>query len=295
MRVLITGAGGQVAAAACALAPAEAQVTARSRAELDISDRAAVDATVGALAPDVIINAAAFTAVDRSESESALATAVNTAGAENLARAAARQPACRLLHISTDYVFDGCLRRPYRTTDPTSPLGVYGRSKREGERAVLRALPERTVVLRTAWVYAPRGNNFLLTMLRLMREKGAVRVVSDQVGSPTAAASIARVLWRLVAVPATRGIFHWTDEGVTSWYEFARAIASEGSAMGLVGERVSVEPITTEEYPTAARRPQYSVLDCSETNALLGVAPVPWRETLRATLQSLAASRTAQA
>lgn len=294
MRVLITGAGGQVAAAACALAPAEAQVTARSRSELDISDREAVDETVGALAPDVIINAAAFTAVDRAESESALATAVNTAGAENLARAAARQPARRLLHISTDYVFDGSLRRPYRTTDPTSPLGVYGRSKRDGERAVLRALPERTVVLRTAWVYAPRGHNFLLTMLRLMREKGAVRVVSDQVGSPTAVASIARVLWRFVAVPA-HGIFHWTDEGVTSWYEFARAIASEGSAMGLVGERVSVEPITTEEYPTAARRPQYSVLDCSETSALLGVAPVPWRETLRATLQSLAASRTAQA
>jgi dTDP-4-dehydrorhamnose reductase len=293
MKVLVTGVGGQVGAAVCSLAPHIAQVTALPHSALDISDAQCVAREVGSFRPDVIINAAAFTAVDRAESEPDAAAAVNAAGPGHLAAVAAALPACRLLHISTDYVFDGCSKRPYQPSDPTHPLGVYGQTKLDGERAVLSQLPGRAVVLRTAWVYAPRGRNFLLTMLRLMRERGEVRVVADQTGSPTAASSIARALWRLVETPGIHGVLHWTDSGTASWYDFAAEIAREGARLGLLSSDVRVEPISSAEYPTPARRPPYSVLDCSRTTELLGLQAMPWRSSLAATLKHMATLPTA--
>ncbi len=288
MKVLLTGAAGQVGRAVQSLMPLDVELRALQRRQLDIGDEHAVQREVRAFVPDLIINAAAYTAVDRAESEPERAGAINAAGPAHLARSALALPACRLLHISTDYVFDGAGDRPYRPEDAPRPLSVYGRSKLEGERAVLELLPERAAVLRTAWLYAPQGHNFVLTMLRLMRERAAVRVVADQKGSPTAAVAVAQALWRIAERPQLHGVLHWTDEGVASWYEFACAIAQEGAAAGLVPPAVTVEPIASAQYPTPARRPANSTLDCARTSSLLGLSPTPWRTRLRAMLSSLA-------
>lgn len=295
MRVLLTGAAGQVGQAVQSLTPAGVQLRALNRGALDISDEQAVQREVGSFGPDLIINAAAYTAVDRAESEPILASAVNAAGPGHLAQAARSLPGCRLLQISTDYVFDGSADRPYRPQDPPRPLNIYGRTKLEGETAVLERLADRATVLRTAWVYAAQGRNFVLTMLRLMREQGVVRVVADQRGNPTAASAIAEALWRIATRPHIHGVLHWTDAGVISWYEFACAIAEEGAALGLLGGAIAVHPISTAEYPTPARRPANSALDCSQTSVLLGLTPTPWRVRLRATLETVAAARAGQA
>jgi len=287
MKVLITGASGQVGKALVSRAPPEVDVLGLGRAELDISNAASVRAWMTAFQPSVIINAAAYTAVDKAESEPELAHAINAEGPRLLAQAALAMPGCRLLHISTDYVFDGRASDPYKVSDPTNPLSSYGRTKLAGEAAALEALGERAVILRTAWVYAPEGKNFLLTMLRLMRERGAVRVVADQHGTPTTADSIAAALWAIAHQPDTRRILHWTDAGKATWYDFAVAIAEEGHAAGLLPKPVQVTPITTADYPTPAHRPGNSVLDCSESIAQLGLTPAPWRENLRATLATL--------
>jgi dTDP-4-dehydrorhamnose reductase len=213
VRVLITGAAGQVGSALLASVPPETELQAVDLQQLDITDAGAVQASVEAWRPQVIINAAAYTAVDQAESEAPLAAAVNAQAPGHLARAAMRIEGCRLIHISTDYVFDGRASEPYQPGDPPNPLSVYGVTKLAGEQAVLEVLADRAVVLRTAWVYAARGRNFLLTMLRLMRERGAVRVVADQRGTPTAAASIARALWRIAELPRVQGLLHWTDGG----------------------------------------------------------------------------------
>ena len=287
MRVLITGAAGQVGSALLASVPPETELQAVDLQQLDITDAGAVQATVEAWRPQVIINAAAYTAVDQAESEAPLAAAVNAQAPAHLARAAMRLEGCRLIHISTDYVFDGRASEPYQPGDPPNPLSVYGVTKLAGEQAVLEVLADRAVVLRTAWVYATRGRNFLLTMLRLMRERGAVRVVADQRGTPTAAASIARALWRIADLPRVHGLLHWTDGGVASWYEFASAIAEDALAAGLLPHAVQVTPITTADYPTAAHRPANSVLDTRDSVAQLGITPAHWRRNLRATLAQL--------
>jgi dTDP-4-dehydrorhamnose reductase len=284
MKVLVTGASGQVGKALLRLVPAGVDLRPMTRENLDISDARAVRAAVVAFEPALIINAAAYTAVDRAESEPELSRAINTEGPRHLAEAALALPGCRLLHISTDYSFDGRSLEAYKPDDVTNPLCVYGRTKRDGERAVLEVLGDRAVVLRTAWVYAAEGKNFLLTMLRLMRERGAVRVVADQRGTPTAADSIAHALWGIARRPRVRPILHWTDGGEASWYDFAVAIAQEGLAAGLLSKPPQVTPISTAEYPTAATRPANSVLDLRESIAQLGSTPAHWRDNLRATL-----------
>jgi len=284
VKVLITGADGQVGKLLCRSAPANARVSACSRALLDVGDEAAVRGRVRELRPDVIINAAAYTAVDRAEAEAEPAGRVNALGPAYLA-AAAGETGARLIHISTDFVFDGAASTPYRPESPTNPLSMYGRTKRDGEQAVLSLLPARSVIVRTAWVYAAEGHNFLHTMLRLMRERGAVRVVADQVGTPTAAGPLAEALWRIAGTDVT-GVHHWTDAGVASWYDFAVAIAEEAAALGLMSPHVTVTPIATADYPTPARRPAYSVLDKSSLRAL-GLEPVHWRRSLRAVLEEV--------
>jgi dTDP-4-dehydrorhamnose reductase len=281
MKVLITGANGQLGRALQATARLGVSIIAAGSAELDIGDAAAVDALLSAERPDAIFNAAAYTAVDKAESEEALAMRVNAEGVANLARGAAAVGA-RLVHVSTDFVFDGRSGIPYAPEAPTAPLGVYGRTKRQGEIA---AGPDALIV-RTAWVYGSQGGNFVRTMLRLMAERDEVRVVADQIGTPTFAASLADALWRLHAAGA-KGLFHYTDSGAASWYDFAVAIQEEALAIGLLARAVPVIPIATSDYPTPAARPHYSVLDKSATFALLGGAAPHWRVNLRKMLKDI--------
>ena len=286
MKVIITGAQGQVGRSLLASVPEGVAAIGLTRAQLDVGDADAVYRTLAQHRPHTIINAAAFTAVDRAETETEAARRVNGQGPRHLAGAAAAHGA-RLLHISTDFVFDGHASRPYAPDAPTAPLGVYGLTKLEGEQAVREILPQASVVLRTAWVYAAQGANFLRTMLRIMAETRQVRVVADQVGTPTAADSVAEILWGLARRPQITGVHHFTDAGVASWHDFAMAICEEATLLGLLPPGVRVAAITTAEYPTPARRPAYSVLDCS---TLLAALPVPqrhWRVTLRQVLRSL--------
>jgi dTDP-4-dehydrorhamnose reductase len=285
VKVLIAGAAGQVGRALVDSAPTPIEVVKCSHQNLDVADERVVLSCVRLHAPDVIVNAAAYTAVDRAESEPELARRVNSDGPRYLALAA-REVGARLVHLSTDFVFDGASPIPYPPEAPTNPLNVYGVTKRAGEQAVLEVLPERSVVLRTSWLYAAQGSNFVRTMLRLMSANGAVRVVADQVGTPTAARSVAQAIWKITERPSVTGIHHWSDAGVASWYDFAVAIADIAALRGLLASAITVTPISTEEYPTAARRPRYSVLD-KRSLAVLGIAPVHWRRQLQSVLGEL--------
>jgi dTDP-4-dehydrorhamnose reductase len=285
MKVLITGAGGQVGRALLRSAPAHLPVVACTHEQLDIADERAVLELIQQHAPNAIINAAAYTNVDQAEREGALAWRINADGPRNLAVAAHKAHA-RFLHLSTDFVFAGTACIPYKPDSPTNPLNVYGVTKRAGEEAVLRVLPYHSIILRTAWIYAAEGRNFVRTMLRLMQTTGMVRVVADQIGTPTSAPSIAEVIWKIVQSPELQGIYHWTNAGVASWYDFAVAIAEEGAALELVSPNVVVTPITTREYPTPAHRPNFSVLDTSSL-ASLEILPVHWRKHLRVVLREI--------
>ena len=285
MKALLTGAEGQVGRALQQSCPAGVTVVALARRDLDITDAQVVADYVRRHRPDVVINAAAYTAVDRAESEPRLAERVNAQGPHHIARAA-QEVGARLVHVSTDFVFDGLASVPYRPESPTNPLNAYGLTKRHGEEAVARVLPDDSVVLRTAWVYSATGSNFVRTMLRLMAANGSVRVVSDQIGAPTSARSVAETIWRITEHPELHGILHWTDSGVASWYDFAVAIAEEGASLGLVSPDIAVAPIATEEYPTPARRPRYSVLDTTSL-ASLRIARVHWRAALRIVLREI--------
>ncbi len=286
MRLLVTGGTGQLGRAlAAAAGAAGATVIAPARADFDITDRAAGARLIAGAQPDLIVNAAAYTAVDRAESEPELAMRVNGEAPGWLA-AAARAAGARFVHVSTDFVFDGSRSSPYPPDAAPAPLGAYGRSKRAGEEAV-RAADPGALIVRTAWVYAAGGQNFVRTMLRLMAERDAVRVVADQIGTPTHAASLARAILGLADRGAT-GIFHWTDAGAASWYDFAVAIAEEARACGLLARAVPVIPIRTIDYPTPARRPSYSVLDSFAAQAVLG-PPRHWRAELRDALGAMVA------
>lgn len=288
MRVLVLGGGGQVATAVVASAPADHVVTVKTRAELDIGDERPVARALAEIRPQWVINAAAFTAVDLAEDQPAQAVAVNDTAVGALA-AAATALNCRLLHLSTDFVFDGKSTRAYLPTDTTNPLNAYGLSKAAGERHVLNGEPAG-IVLRTSWVYAASGRNFVLTMLRLMREKERISVVNDQIGTPTWAGSIAAAIWSLIETNVPGGIYHWTDAGVTNWYDFAVAIQEEALARGLLTHAIPIIPISSAEYPARAQRPAFSVLDSESTRALIKAPARHWRHNLRTMLDELRAS-----
>ena len=281
MKVVVTGAGGQVGTELAGCAPSAHAVTLLNSRDCDITNAEAVAAMLRRERPDVVINAAAYTAVDRAESEPGMAERVNALGPANLATGGGH----RVLHISTDFVFGGEGGRAWLPSDRPNPLSVYGRTKLAGETPVLARGPAG-LVLRTSWVYAVAGNNFVRTMLRLMRERRDIGVVSDQIGAPTWAQGLARALWKIVDLPQLHGIHHWRDAGVASWYDFAVAIAEEGERRGLLPHAVSVRPIGTHEYPTPARRPSFSLLDCTETWQALG-APPHWRAHLNRVLDSV--------
>lgn len=283
-RVLITGAGGQLGRALQRTVPAGIECIALDHARFDVTNARAIAQTLDNCKPQAIINAAAYTAVDRAEQDVDAATALN-ARAPGLLAEAATARGIRLLHVSTDFVFDGRSSRPYLPSDPTAPLNVYGRTKLAGERAVLAAQPD-ALILRTAWVYSADGNNFVKTMLRLMATRDEIGVIADQIGTPTAADGLAQALWRAMPLELS-GIYHWTDAGVATWYDFAVAIAEEAVVFGLLAKLPRVKPIRTEDYPTPARRPSFSVLDKSAIWAASPIAPTHWREELRTTLKAL--------
>ena len=286
-RVLITGAKGQLGQALVAAAnEKQFDVIACSSSELDITDQTDVHRVISSEKPDVVINAAAYTAVDKAESEPDRASAVNVDGPRYLAESCARHGG-RLLHVSTDFVFDGKSHLPYKVDAPTNPLSVYGRTKRDGEVAILEHLPGAATVLRTSWVYSATGTNFLTTMLRLMRERAELGIIMDQVGSPTGAASLARALLALAECPASCGkILHWTDAGIASWYDFACAIREQAISRWPEVDWAQLAPIYTEQYPTPAQRPAFSVLDSRAAQALVGPAPY-WRDQLRKQFSAL--------
>ncbi|MDA8574854.1 dTDP-4-dehydrorhamnose reductase [Alphaproteobacteria bacterium] len=293
LTLLVTGANGQVGQELRRRGPGRAQnVVALDRAGLDIGDADAVAAAVAKIRPSVIINAAAYTAVDQAESAAAEADRGNRIGPANLAAAAAAQNAA-LIHISTDYVFDGRGKRPYRADDPVAPLGIYGQSKEAGERAVRDALA-RHVILRTAWVYAAHGSNFMRTMLRVGHTRDELKVVDDQHGTPTPAADIAEACLSIAGHLAGSdgekfaGTYHYVAEGETTWAGFAEAIFERAAVVW--GRRPSVTRITSAEYPVPAPRPAYSVLDCAPTLATFKTPRQPWQAGLEAELSAFFAT-----
>lgn len=283
MRALIVGGGGQLGRGLQAGRPAGAEIVAHDIDTLDITDAAAVAAVVNDVKPDVLFNAAAYTAVDKAESDEKAAYLVN-ATAVGLLASAARTVGARFVHVSTDFVFDGTAGSPYPPHAATNPLGAYGRTKLAGETLAGR----EALIVRTAWVYAPTGGNFVRTMLRLLAERPEVRVVADQIGTPTYAPGLAVALWSM-AGSGLSGVHHYTDAGVASWYDFAVAIQEEALAAGLLDRAVPVLPIATADFPTPARRPSYSVLDKSSTFSALGGPTPHWRANLRVMIKELVA------
>ena len=274
MKVLITGAKGQLGRGLIATAPSTVDLHPVTRDDCDLADASAIAALIQQVAPDLVINAAAYTAVDKAERDEDAARAIN-AGAVAALVAAHRG---KLVHVSTDFVFDGTSSRAYRPDDSRNPISVYGRSKAEGEDC----LRDSDLLVRTAWVYTAGGANFVRTMLRLMAEKPALNVVADQIGAPTWAPGLGRTLWRLVAKGTS-------DAGVASWYDFAVAIQEDSLALGLLDNAIPIAPVPTSAYSTPAARPAFSLLDCSKTRALLDDGHTHWRTNLRTMLQEDAA------
>jgi dTDP-4-dehydrorhamnose reductase len=299
--ILLIGGAGQVGQELQKTLKSIAQVTCVCREELDLTESDQIRQLIQTVQPNVIVNAAAYTAVDKAESELDLAKTIN-AEAPTVMAEAAQQVGASLIHISTDYVFDGCKNTPYTELDPPNPIGAYGRSKLLGELGIQQVSDRhpsfRYAILRTAWVYGSQGKgNFVKTMLRLGADREVIKVVADQVGTPTWAADIAQSIavlaphfgesWVEVEAIAPSGIYHFTNSGITSWYDFAVAIFEEAEALGFPLKVQQVMPITTLEYPTPTQRPAYSALACQKISAILQAPPQQWRQSLRQMLSEL--------
>jgi dTDP-4-dehydrorhamnose reductase len=261
-----------------------------TRRDLDVANEIAVAQYFRTQRPNAIINAAVYLAADQAERESDLAQAVNAHGPRYLALGA-REIGARLVQISTAYVFDGSDSMPYKPDAQTNPLSIYARTKRDGENAVRELAPDLSVVLRTSWLYAAEGKSFLQSMLRDLREKGFLRAAVDQIGTPTSAKVFAQIIWKILEVPKLKGIHHWTDSGVASWYDVAVAIAEEASVFGMVPYNATIIPILADQLRTAARRPRYSVLDTSSLGSL-GIQQAHWRSRLRTIIREMSGAKT---
>lgn len=284
--ILIVGAGGQLGNELIRTAPESVRLISLDESKLDITDQPTVLDQVGKYQPDWIINAAAYTAVDKAEEQVDLAYRVNRDGAANMALAA-KQIGAGLIHVSTDFVFDGSKSSPYQTDDRANPQCVYGASKQAGDEEVLSILSDNVAIIRTAWVYSSHGHNFVKSMLRLMTERNELGIVADQIGTPTWANGLARMIWQSMAIGLS-GIHHWTDAGVASWYDFAVAIYEEARILGLLeNSDCKIKAIRTQDYPTPAARPAYSVLDKTTTWNNLTIDPDHWRVALRNMLVEL--------
>jgi len=289
--IVLLGAGGQLGKTITESGLQDKYaLTSLDRASLDISDEQAVRQALDVLKPDIIINAAAYTAVDAAESDDLVAREVNATGPKNLARWVVANNAW-LLQISTDFVFCGRNYRPWLPDDQTDPVNIYGRTKLEGELHVRYLAPDNSLVLRTSWLYSAHGRNFVTTMLRLMQEKHELAVVHDQIGTPTSTRGLLSCIEAAVDRQPT-GTLHWSDAGVASWYDFAIAIQDEALALGLLQRRIPVRPVPTSEYPTPARRPPFAVLDKTATIAALNCEPVHWRRRLHNVMLELSQNST---
>ena len=284
-RIVLTGAGGQFGQTLVACWPdsllSQYELIPLMRGDLDIADAAAVHSTLDALQPALIINAAAYTAVDKAESEAEAAFAINERGVANLAASSK----CPLIHLSTDFVFDGTVSTPYAENAATAPLSVYGKSKLAGEKALLAQKPD-AMVIRTSWLYSEYGTNFLKTMLRLMSERDALSIVNDQIGSPTSTHSLSAIVFSAVgtqlnvaAMPT--GIFHWSDGASITWFDFALEIHTQALTLGLLKSPCTLRPIPTSEYPTPAARPLYSVMSRARALAEFDCPANTWQAELK--------------
>ena len=293
MRLAVTGKNGQVVSALQALAGPDLEIVALGRPELDLARPDTVFKALRDAKPDVVVSAAAYTAVDKAESEPDIAFAVNRDGAKAVARAA-NEIGVPVIHISTDYVFDGTKTTAYVENDPTGPASVYGRSKLEGEQAVSEST-DNYAVLRTAWVYSEYGSNFVKTMLRLSESRDEINVVADQFGCPTSANDIAiaivSIAKRLATDPSAhlRGVFHMSGTGETNWAGFAKQIFAFSAENG--GKSIVVNDITTAQYPTPARRPANSRLDCCKLEEVYGIRLPEWQTSTRAVMAALAQNK----
>lgn len=290
VKVLITGAAGQVGSELVKLAPAGFDVVGYNSSELDITNAQQVQQIVTEQSPALIINAAAYTAVDKAESDAERAYAVNETGVKNLVEAALSL-GIPVFHISTDYVFDGTATEPYKETDPVGPTGIYGASKLAGEQALANS-GVKHIILRTSWVFGAEGNNFVKTMLRLGKERDTLGVVADQHGCPTSAASIANVLWQLAQKYTEEGelpwgIYHFSNAPATTWYGFACEIFKQAVEAGMLGKEPIVNAITTTDYPTPAKRPIWSVLDTKKIQRVINCDNCLWKSELTVVLREL--------
>ncbi len=283
-KVLITGADGQLGYELQRTVLAGYKCIATDKDDLDITNADAVLAFVTKEKPDVIINSAAYTAVDKAEEDVELATAINSTGAANLAQVCkdtiVNGKAIQFMQISTDFVFDGKAHTPYLVDAPAEPEGMYGKTKQEGDEQVLKILGDDAFIIRTSWLYSAHGNNFVKTMLRFMAEREELGIIADQIGTPTWANSLAQAVWQAIENKVT-GIHHWSDAGVASWYDFAYAIMEEGVELGLLDKTITLNAITTADYPTPASRPCYSVMDKTTTWKALDFKSEHWRVALR--------------
>ncbi|GAL24228.1 dTDP-4-dehydrorhamnose reductase [Vibrio variabilis] len=291
MKILVTGKGGQLAWELEQTKPDNITLVSFDANELDITKKQDVFDAFKSEQPDIVINAAAYTAVDKAETDSEAAYAVNEKGSRFLAEAC-KEYNVKLIHVSTDFVFDGKQTTPYSVDAEPLPLNVYGESKLKGDLAVNEVLGSDATIIRTAWVYSANGNNFVKTMLRLMAEKPELGVIYDQVGTPTWAKGLAKLIWALTEKndrfesPTSR-ILHWTDAGVASWYDFAVAIQEIGLEKGILTKAIPIKAVPTSHYPLPARRPSFSVIDKASTEAYSGVQTRHWRTQLSEMIEEI--------
>ncbi len=303
MRVLITGKCGQLACELEKSVPENVDIITFDSLKLDITNQAMVNEVLITHSPDIVINAAAYTAVDQAEVDKEAAHAVNENGSKYLALVC-KEIDAQLIHISTDFVFDGTQTTPYQTHDKPNPINIYGESKLQGETKIGQILGEQAIIIRTAWLYSVSGNNFVTTMLRLMAEKDQLSIVYDQVGTPTWAKGLAEMIWALVQAQGTRNknqdtllceralnfeptILHWTDAGVASWYDFAVAIQELALKKGLLDKAIPIRPIPASSYPTLAKRPNFSVMDKVSAEMASGVETKHWMSQLSIMMDEL--------
>ena len=288
MKAVIIGKSGQLANELVAKLPEGVEVLSLGRSDVDITSYNDLSARVQQFQPNVIINASAYTAVDKAEFDIDAAYAINETAVEIMARIA-KENNCRFLHVSTDFVFDGESNLAYDVSSSKNPTSVYGASKLAGELAIKRIYPENTAIVRTSWVYSTFGNNFVKTMLRLMKEKEQLGVVGDQIGCPTNAKGLAQFLWLLVSHDDLEQVYHWSDAGVASWYDFAVAIQELGLKHGLLNKTIPIIAIASSAYPTPAKRPKFSLLNLSESASIS--EPVHWREQLETCIINLSSEK----
>ena len=282
-RIILLGGYGQLGNLIQETIPVGTKLYAFNSRDFDICNPAQHETVYKDLAPTTIINAAAYTQVDQAETEQERAFEVNSLGPSLLAEACPKD--CRIIHFSTDFVFDGLKKAPYLPNDIARPMGVYGKSKLQGEEKLSALRPDSTII-RTAWLYSDYGKNFVNTMLMLMAEREELAIVNDQFGTPSSAHGLAEVLWRFVANRELKGIYHWTDQGEASWYDFAIEIQKQALSMGLLKKKIPLRAISTSEFPTPAQRPENSVLEKSATYEAIKFKGQKWQNELNKVLMS---------